>query len=277
MFRRLHPLAAVLVAAALTHASIPVARAAGPDEAPVDAEASEDPEALSAAAVDAFHAKDYDKAIELFERAYQIDPQPNYRFNIGRVYEEKGDLEKAVAYYQEFVKAPGVDLEARESASARLKVLRQALQALQEEEAKERAAEEDEQPAVTPIDEQPTFDDGARERKRKLRIAGYSLIGVGGAGLVVGAVFGGLALSKSRDAEDAPLIDDKLSLRREAKTRAAVADAMLVTGGVLAGVGLVLVLSTLGKGGKRDRAAARSAFAPTFGPRGAGLAWTARF
>ena len=270
MFRGSHSVPAALVAAALVLTSLPVAHAAGPA---VDA-SSEDPDALSAAAVEAFHNKDYEGAVKLFERAYELDPQPNYKFNIGRVYEEKGDLEKAVQYYQEFVKSPGVDLTARENASTRLKVLRQTLAALEEEEAEERD-EETPPPVVEPSNGDTTepVDDGVEDRKRKLRIAGYSLIGVGGVGLIIGSVFGGLAIGKSRDADDATLVDDKIQFRREAKTRANAADALLITGGVLAGVGLVLVLSTLGKR-KRD---ARSAVAPSFGPRGAGLSWTARF
>lgn len=274
MFRRSLSVPAALVAAALVMASVPVAHASGPE---VDA-SSEDPDALSAAAVEAFHNKEYDAAISLFERAYEIDPQPNYKFNIGRVYEEKGDLEKAVQYYQEFVKSPGVDLEARKNASTRLEVLRQTLAALEEkkeEAAAQKRVEDEPEPSVEPEPSATTspVDDGVEDRKHKLRIAGYTLLGVGGAGLIVGSVFGGLALAKSRDAEDATLVDDKIDLRRQAKTRANVADALLVTGGVLAGVGLVLVLSTLGKR-KRD---ARSAVAPSFGPRGVGLAWTARF
>lgn len=266
MLRRFHPLSAVLVAAAVSVASIPIAHA-GPEEGA----AAEDPDQLSAAAVEAFHAKDYDKAVELFERAYEADPQPNYKFNIGRVYEEKGDLEKAVQYYQEFVKSPGVDLSARESASARLKVLREALKATQEEEAEARAEQQEDEPKVEPM-VSPPMDDGSMDRKRKLRIAGYSLMGVGGAGLIIGAVFGGLALSKSRDADDAALVDDKIALRQDAKTRANVADAMFITGGILAGVGLILVLTTLGKG-KRGR----TALAPSFGNRSAGLSFTGRF
>jgi hypothetical protein len=50
---------------------------------------------------------------------------------------------------------------------------------------------------------------------------------------------------------------------------------MLITGGVLAGVGLILVLSTLGKGKKRSQSAWIPATA--VGPQGASLSWTARF
>ena len=103
--------------------SLTAAAASAPSET---APAEGDPEALSAAAVERFEAKDYDAAVALFEQAYAADPQPNYLFNIGRVYEEKGDLENAIVYYQRFVKQSGVDLESRQAATERLKVLREA-------------------------------------------------------------------------------------------------------------------------------------------------------
>ena len=274
MRRRTNPLAAAIVAVALVHGPVAHASAARSIE-PEAGETPSEADTLSDEAVEAFKAKDYDTAVAKFERAYELDPQPNYKFNIGRVYEEKGDLQNAVKYYQEFVQSPGVDIQSREAATARLKVLRQALQELREEEAKAREAKEPTTPATDAAADQPPVDDATKARKRKLRIAGYSLIGVGGVGLVIGSVFGGLALSKSNQAKDEPLVDEKISLRQEAKSRAAVADGMLITGGVLAGVGLILVLSTLGKG-KRAKA---SAWIPatSVGPQGASLSWSTRF
>jgi tetratricopeptide (TPR) repeat protein len=289
MRRPTHPFAAAIVAVALVHGPALHVHA----RASLEPEAGETPseaDTLSDEAVAAFKAKDYDTAIDKFLRAYELDPQPNYKFNIGRVYEEKGDLENAVKYYQEFVQSPGVDLEAREAATGRLKVLRQALQETRAEEAKARGEADGDPTAGTgdgAADEAPVVDEAAKARKRKMRIAGYSLIGVGGVGLVIGSVFGGLALSKSRKADDEPLVDQKVKLRQESKTRAAVADGMLITGGVLAGVGLILVLSTLGKkkaksstlsGRARDREDwATWVPAPMVGPRAAGLSWAARF
>lgn len=264
------------VAVALSVALAPLPSTAAVE--PAAAEGAETPDALSGAAVEAFRAGEYDKAIDLFQRAYTLDPQPNYLFNIGRVYEEKGDLEKAVANYQEFVKQPGVDIEAREAATERLKVLRRTLAEL----------EEDKQPntggAVDPSVDAPTpAEEAAAAKKRKLRIAGYSLLGVGGATLVIGAVFGGLAIGKSNDAKDAAFVDDKLALRQEAAGRAKVGDGLLITGGVLAAVGLVLVLVTLGKGKKKngDTARLRPLVAPHptawFGRSSAGLSFAGRF
>jgi tetratricopeptide (TPR) repeat protein len=275
MLRLPQSLAAAIVAVALVHGPVAHASAARSIE-PEAGETPSEADTLSDEAVEAFKAKDYDTAIAKFERAYEIDPQPNYKFNIGRVYEEKGDLENAVKYYQQFVQSPGVDIESREAATARLKVLRQALQELREEQAKAREGEvEPTPPATAAAADQPPIDDATKAKKRKLRIAGYSLIGVGGVGLVIGSVFGGLALSKSRKADDAALVDDKIKLRQESKSRAAVADGMLITGGVLAGVGLILVLSTLGKGKKAKSTAWIPATA--VGPQGASLSFSTRF
>lgn len=277
MLRRTNPLAAALVAVALVHGPIVPASAASTFE-PEASETPSEADTLSDEAVQAFKAHDYDTAIDKFQRAYDLDPQPNYKFNIGRVYEEKGgleNLEQAVKYYQEFVQSPGVDLESREAATQRLKVLRPTVEELRAQKAEaDKAAGDPTTPTTDTADQPPVVDDEAKARKRKLRIAGYSLIGVGGLGLVIGSVFGGLALSKSKSSDDAPHIDDKISLRQEAKSRAAVADGMLITGGVLAGVGLILVLSTLGKGKRPTR---KTAFLPSAGPQGAGLSWTGRF
>jgi tetratricopeptide (TPR) repeat protein len=265
------------VAVALSVALAPLPSAAA--VAPAAEQGAETPDSLSGAAVEAFRAGEYDKAIDLFQRAYTLDPQPNYLFNIGRVYEEKGDLEKAVANYQEFVKQPGVDIEARDAATERLKVLRRTIAAL----------EEDKEPTTGPVDpgvDTPTpAEEAAAAKKRKLRIAGYSLLGVGGATLVIGAVFGGLAIGKSNDAKDAAFVDDKLALRQEAEGRAKVGDGLLITGGVLAAVGLVLVLVTLGKGKDKkntdtaanQRAGWRPLVAPSLGRSSAGLSFAGRF
>jgi tetratricopeptide (TPR) repeat protein len=81
-------------------------------------------EAINAAAVEKFKAKEYEEAVVLFEQAYDLQPEPNYLFNIGRIYEESGNLEKAAEFYERFIKEPGVPIEARERANERRRVLR---------------------------------------------------------------------------------------------------------------------------------------------------------
>ena len=118
-----------LSASLMLGSTVALAAPAGGDDAPegTDTGATEEEkteaEQLSEQAIEKFQAKDYTGAVALFEQAYSIDPQPNYLFNIGRVYEEAGDLEKAVEYYAKFVKQPGVDLDSRKVANERLKVL----------------------------------------------------------------------------------------------------------------------------------------------------------
>lgn len=242
-----------------------------------------DPEALSAAAVERFEARDYDAAAALFEQAYAADPQPNYLFNIGRVYEEKGDLANAVVYYQRFVGQSGVDLESRQTATERLKVLREALAQMRDDEPPKASTEppkddvttEPPPSEVTPPDED---DAAAAKRKRTLRLTGYGLMGGGGAVLIVGAVFGGLASSTVDDADADPFVDRKAALRERARTQARVADAMFITGGVLAAAGLVLVLATLGgkKAGKSDMSRT-TMWSPVVSPEQVGLGLTHRF
>lgn len=255
------------------------AEAAGAEEAAASEaapdEAGGDSEALSAAAVERFEANDYDGAVALFEQAYAVDSNPNFLFNIGRVYEEKGDLENAVVYYQRFLAQPGVDLESRQATTERLKVLREALAQLRGDDAGPAKDEGTaEPPRAEPSD---ALDEKAAKRKKILRITGYSLMGAGGAGLIVGAVFGGLARGSVGDADADPFIDRKQAFRERAARQARVADAMFITGGVLAAAGLVLVLSTLG--GKKAKAelGRKTMWSPVVGAQHVGLGMTRRF
>ncbi|MFO0632711.1 MAG: tetratricopeptide repeat protein [Nannocystaceae bacterium] len=273
---------AACLASALAIAPLPAQAAAALAQPAAEGEAAASPDALSSEAVELFKQKDFDGAIAKFEQAYALDPQPNYLFNIGRVYEEKGDLANAVKHYQKFVQQPGVDLEAREAAVARLKVLKPALEEIEQKQPESKPQPQTKPATVDPVDE------AAKARRKKLRIAGYSLLGTGGGVLVIGTVFGALAVGKSNDAKDAQFVDQKLNARHEAKGRAVVADALLVSGGVLAGVGLILVLSTLAKpkrgaadttAARRGRPWARRAplLAPAVGPGQLGLAMAGRF
>ncbi|MDE6915583.1 MAG: tetratricopeptide repeat protein, partial [Lachnospiraceae bacterium] len=53
---------------------------------------------------EAFRAEEYDTAIENLERAYAYDPSNGEAlYNLGNSYNKKGDLEKAVAIYEQVV------------------------------------------------------------------------------------------------------------------------------------------------------------------------------
>lgn len=281
------------VAVALGFApSLPVLAATASAATLAAAPGAGDPEALSAAAVEKFEAKEYDAAVDLFEQAYAADPQPNYLFNIGRVYEEKGDLEKAVEFYQRFVGQSGVDLESRQAATERLKVLREAVAQMKaDEKADDEGTEEttdegtdettdggtDETTDEGATDEDAT-DEQAAKRKKILRITGYSLLGAGGGALIVGAIFGGLASSSADEADADPFVDRTLALRDRARGQARVADAMFITGGILAAAGLALVLTTVGrKKASTGEVTRKTRWSPVVGPQRVGVGVTHRF
>lgn len=246
-----------------------------PPETPTasaSASASASPTAaeLSDQAVARFKAKDYDTAVSLFEQAFALDPNPNYLFNIGRVYEEKGDLKKAVEFYQRFVQEPGVQIESRDRAAQRLRVLKAIVDDTKKEPEKqpEGPAPDDKKPEPLPT----TSAQDVPDPNRNMRLSGYGLIGVGGVSMIVGGVFGGLALGKNSDLKNPHTIDERHSLAKSGTTFALVSDVTLFTGVGLAVTGLVLVLVA-----RKRTKAARAAFSPDFGRGHAGVSWSVRF
>ncbi len=76
-----------VVAVALCLAAVAPAHAQSPDE-------------LVQQATEYFQAEDYGNAIELFERAFELDPHPVIMFNLARAYQEAGDLPAALLSFR---------------------------------------------------------------------------------------------------------------------------------------------------------------------------------
>lgn len=282
--RRIEPVLAAMTAVAFLTSS--PALAAGPASATAQPTASapaeatppdpNSPDALSDEAITRFKAKDYEGAADYFERAYNVDPRPNYLFNIGRVYEEAGQLPEAVRYYERFLREPGVDLESREIALQRLRVLR----AIIAETTPKEPAKTEPEPEVKPveparIDAPPPEPEGPPPRARKLRIAGYTLLGLGGAGLVTGAAFGGIARKQSSELAMTDGYDTRQELIRVGQQNAKIADVALLAGGIVTLTGLVLVLVTL-SGRSKPKSSAHT-LSPMVGRDQLGLAVGGRF
>ncbi|WP_106391485.1 tetratricopeptide repeat protein [Enhygromyxa salina] len=251
------------------------------DEAPADTGASDEEkdeaESLSEQAIVKFSAKDYDGAVELFQKAYDTDPQPNYLFNIGRVHEEAGKLEKAVEFYATFVKQPGVDIDSREVALDRLKVLRAILQETEVKEPEkgpEDEEPEDEAPENTsPVPPPDPVDQDAERKGKIMRGAGFGLLGVGAGVLIGGAVVGALAQSDNGKAGDAADPAAGQELLSSSQSKAVTADVLLGVGGALLLTGVVLVALGYRAKAKTERVA----LAPSFGPHGGGVGVHLRF
>lgn len=222
----------------------------------------------SAQARERFRAKDYDAAVRLFEQAYALDPNPNYLFNIGRVYEEKRDLRAAVDHYQRFVMEPAVDIGAREQAVQRLRVLKAILNETEPQPTKPGTV------TTAPMPGTPTEDAAPppADPKKGMRLGGYALLGAGAVTMIVGGVFGGLTLAKRNQLDDSRIVEDRRSLAHQGHTFAVVTDITLFTGAALAVTGLALVLVA-----RKSRAPSRSAVVPSVGRGHAGLTWSVRF
>jgi tetratricopeptide (TPR) repeat protein len=231
-------------------------------------------DSLSEQAIAEFSAKNYAGAIALFEQAYEIDPQPNFLFNIGRVHEEAGNLEQAVEYYAKFVKQPGVDLDSRGVALDRLKVLRAIVEETKEPDVVEPEVEPEPAepvPAPTPVDTDS-------ERKRKImRVSGFALIGVGAGALIGGAVLGSLAQGdrdKAFDRDEADSLAGRRELLDTAQTKALTADVLYGVGGAVLLTGVILVAVGYAKPKTKTQ---RVALTPSFGPQGGGVELLLRF
>lgn len=208
----------------------------------------DDVSALIAKGAAAYDAGQLEEAIRLFGEAYAVDPRPNLVFNIGRVHEELGDLAEAVDFYSRFVVLPGIDLEDRKLALERIRVLREVLAETNE------AAEEPEPPAppppvveapVAPPEPPPVVEPAPVDRGRNLRIAGYTLLGVGvGAGAAaLGVGLTGLDRRATAERQCEPLCGDPevASIRNHflaADILAGVSGAIAATSLVLIGVGV---------------------------------------
>ncbi len=251
-----------------------------PAAAPVSGEETETPEVLRQQAIDHFQAKDYEGAANYFKRAYAIDPNPNYLFNIGRVYEEAGELEESVSYYERFIQEPGADLDSRGLALERLQLLRALIAEttrLSEPEVVEPEPEPEPEPAALPVVEEPE-PEPAVKKGRGLRIAGYSILGLGAAALIGGGAFGGIALSQSNELATTDGFDPRHALIASGEKNTKFADGLFITGGVLALTGLTLVLVSLR--GRRDAkadVARRRSVAPIVGREHLGVALSGRF
>lgn len=68
----------------------------------------------------------YRPAIEKFNAAYAIYPEPNLLYNIGRAYEALGELEKAIESFKQCAAAEGTSEDVRTRAKAKVEQLEKA-------------------------------------------------------------------------------------------------------------------------------------------------------
>ena len=276
---RLSNLSVLVTAAAVGLAPVVSQAAPAEDAAGSPDEAFERAEALRLEAIEAYNAGDLETTLEKFKAAYDVDPSPAFLFNVGRVYEEMGELERALDYYEKFARQPRLRLEEREQAAERIEVLRKLVSPDEPAPDEGGSPTTDDPPA--PVGEEQ--DRAAVGPSRPLIVAGASLLGVGAALALGGGLGLGFAARDRSDRVDAVTpgnnpegltLSELEDLDAQGRTfevwqivTAAGGGAVAVTGAVLLGVGLA----------RRGKAKASAAVRPVFGRGFAGASIRTRF
>lgn len=199
-------------------------------------------EELTEQAEQLFTEGEYDQAISLLERAYELKKYSNTLYNIARVYEEKGDLEGALEYYDQFVVAPKVNLEYRKEALERSKTIREIL-AAQEAKENEKTQTADAGDATTPKTTPAPEPAEPVMRPSPWRPVGFAMTGIGVAAVGAGAVVGALALGAQSDFDDATDIQTARDSASRAESLGTVADVLYISGAVVGVTGLVIAIA----------------------------------
>jgi tetratricopeptide (TPR) repeat protein len=139
----------------------------------------------------AFDGGRYEEARAAFQESLAAFPHFRTLFNIALCEEKLGNVRGAVEMYQRYVDWPA-DVPNREEVSAKLAELRATLPPEPEPEPPPPRGEAAPAPPVAP----------PPERGPDLRAPGWIGVGLGAAGVVVGAVFVGLANKKKKEMEE---------------------------------------------------------------------------
>jgi tetratricopeptide (TPR) repeat protein len=290
------------VAAALTFLGPAIAEAQpGPGTPPPTAAQMDAARKLVNDGIAAQNAKDYDKAIELYKKAYAIVPHPILMFNIGQAHRLAGRHDQAVPFYERYLalEPGGAEAPAARAALAEIKAAPKPAEPGKPAEPPKppeppKPAEPGARPAPPPSVSQgapppaagPTTPsmpvpgpDGTNRTDtvgspgRTLRLTGLVLGGVGLASAAAGIYFTTRVRHWESEAEDRAMMgatNDELEAEFGDKGRAAERNQFIgyAIGGALVVGGAV----TYWLGLRKDQAASTTAWAPVVGPGFTGIA-----
>jgi tetratricopeptide (TPR) repeat protein len=221
-----------------------------------------------------YKTSDYPRALEHFKKAYAAEPHHALLYNIARCHEVMAQLELAIENYRRYLQH-AEDPERRETVRQRIEVLRQRLErqpappasqpappASQPAPAASQPASATIQPAPQPSP-QPAPPPAPGQRPGAWRrTAGWVTLGLGGASLVTGLVFGGLASAEASDYRDAVdrgrTYTELQQIQDRGERYETVQLAALILGGVLVAGGAGLVIWDLLDQRRRMEAPART-------------------
>jgi len=176
----------------------------------------------------AYKRGDLQTSIQDLEAAYELEPAPVLLYNLARAYEGLGELERAVSAYERFLTAQP-NAEDRGAIETRLATLKR-----QVEERAQRQAPSSREPEPAPP---PVI------VLRSPTIAPIFVLATGATGLLLGGIFGGLALSENHTQNDpaTPQVNVK-SAHERAGSFAIASDVGFVAGGALVAAGAVWLI-----------------------------------
>lgn len=193
----------------------------------------------------------FSQAAQEFKQAYELSRRPQLLYNLFLAYRDAGEIANAAGALRQFL-AEEPDIEDRGKLEARLAALEKILA----EQPPEQQKPADEPPAAqAPAAEaqpetkaaEPAAASAASEPK--LKWLPWTLIGTGGALVVGGVISGTLAVSDQKklendcpNAEECTLSKSEVNdLKSSGSTKAALGDALWITGAVTAGVGIAFL------------------------------------
>jgi tetratricopeptide (TPR) repeat protein len=203
-----------------------------------DQSASENAEALALFEQGraAYRDGQFAESVKLFTKAYALQPEPVLLYNLARSQEGLGDYPAAVDAYERYL-AQAKDVKDRGSIEQRVATLRKSIaekERLGRERDEAERAKEQAKPRPAGEGGEPTAQTASPSPWP------WALVGVGAAGVVVGGILGGLALSKNSSADGAPSQLEASDGRSSAEGLALGSTIAFIAGGAIAGVGLIL-------------------------------------
>ena len=191
----------------------------------------------------------YSEAVGAFACSLKMIEHPATYLNAAMAAEKSGDKEAAIHFY---TRAVELDPQGKRSVEARARVA-----ALEIELEPEPEPELEPEPEPEPqIEEEDSADEVEAQPQPEpegpstMAIAGYSLAGVGAAGLIVGAVLQGMAGAAQGDGESTSSYDTFKSKKDKMESLQTGAAISFVVGGAAAAAGVVLIVLDMKKDGE---------------------------
>jgi tetratricopeptide (TPR) repeat protein len=213
----------------------------------VRAQTADDPQAkmvekLASDAANAYRAADYQRAVELLERAYQIRQVAALLYNLAKAYDKLGEADKAVELYRRYIDSTDAEPKLRQKAEARV--------AAYDETHKPKPPVIGNPPIIGQVEPPKVPSETSEQRAVRLwkkgrqrdRIIGLTLMGLG-----VACALSGVGLSVSASiihgnyADTIDVESQKRAERDSAKTQALAGDILYGLAAVSAGVGAYFI------------------------------------